>query len=478
MAGYPLIRKSRAGGTIALFIALFGQAAQAQKGVVVDKGTGKPIAKAYVMHRPTWALVMTNDQGEFEFPAVLPGPVRKGRGRSQERLRVSAEGRLQVLGQSNLGSLRLVGMNGMTSILPPLGQNQYQLPPQRSGIYTVLLGQEMYRVVWLGGSGQVTRWVGEVSSTALSTPLARRAAGAESLIVSRYGYDAATLVVSTKDVGQVKLTPNSKAPPPGMRALKGGAFKMGTNLDAVASPIHDVTVSGFYVDTTEVTQPDYELMMGEKPWTRVNDRYDITFGPRYSALQMIWFEAALYCNKRSKRDGLDTVFTYTSVTPETTAGYFILDNLKVNLNANGYRLPTEAEWEYACKGGQDSMYFWGTNKDIQDSASIYGWHNHNTNDTGRTHSNNPVAAKKPNPYGLYDIVGNAIEYVLDSRVSPYPLSPNVNPFFEDGDKTPSRIARGGGFLFPSEDLSCSSRGSLYPYTYGTHSGFRVVLPIR
>jgi len=465
------------GWLLAIGACFMGQTAQAQKGVVVDKVTGKPIAKAYVMHRPTWALVMSNDKGEFEFPAVLPGPLVKEPGKRQEHLRLSTDGRLQVHGQSNPGALRLVGMNGVTYALPKMGDDQYQLPSLRSGLYTLLLGQEVYRVVWLGGSGQVTRMVGEVSASSLSNPLARRAAGAESLIVSRYGYDAALVVLTSNDVGQVKLNPNAKAPPPGMRALKGGAFKMGSNLDAVASPIHDVTVSGFYVDTTEVTQPDYELMMGEKPWTRDANGYDLTVGPRYSALQMIWFEAALYCNKRSKRDGLDTVFSYSGISPEPTAGFFILNNLKTNLNANGYRLPTEAEWEYACKGGQDSIYFWGTNKDISDSAKIYGWYNRNTFNNGNSITNDPVATKKPNQYGLYDIVGNASEFVLDSRFSPYPLTPNVNPFFQDSDN-PHTIIDRGGVAFLSEDMSCSVRGSADPYTYGSSTGFRVVFPIR
>ena len=463
---------------LALGLALGTQSTYAQKGVVVDKVTGKPIAKAYVMHRPTWALVMSNDKGEFEFPAVLPVNRVKGQVQGQGHLHLTMDGHLQVTGNVVEGNLRLVGMDGVTIKLPRVGLDQYQLPLVRNGLYTLQMGREVYRVVWLGGNGQITRLIGEVSAPLLSNPLALRMAAAESLIVSRYGYDVAYLILSAKDVGQVKLNPNTKAPPPGMRELKGGMFKMGSNLDAVTAPIHDVTVSGFYVDTTEVTQPDYELLMGEKPWTRDGGRYDLTFGPRYSALQMIWFEAALYCNKRSKRDGLDTAFSYTGISPEATAGFFILNNLKTNINANGYRLPTEAEWEYACKGGQDSIYFWGTNKDIEDSANIYGWWGGNTNDTGRTLSNNPVATKKPNGYSLYDMAGNAIEYVLDSRVSPYPLTPNVNPYFEDGEKPPSRSLRGGGFLWPSSDLSCSARGSIRSYTYGAHSGFRVVLPIR
>jgi formylglycine-generating enzyme len=481
MAHCSLTRKSRRAFFSALWapgllLALACPTAQAQHGVVVDKATGKPIAKAYVMHRPTWALVMTNDQGAFTFPDVLP--VKRGRAPASDPVRLTPDGRLFWSGSGAPGPARLVEANGLIHEIPGTPERGYRLASLRTGLYMLRWGQAVYRVVWMEGQAPLLQRAGSVSATALSTPLARQAAPAESLIVSRYGYDAAMVMVTSKDVGQVQLNANAKAPPPGMRALTGGQFKMGSNLDAVASPIHEVTVSGFYVDTTEVTQADYELLMGEKPWTRDANGYDLTFSPRHSALQMIWYEAALYCNKRSKRDGLDTVFQYNGITPEPRIGFFILNDLKTDIHANGYRLPTEAEWEYACKGGQDSIYFWGTNKDIQDSANKYGWNNKNTFNNGNSITNNPIAALRPNGYGLYDMVGNAIEYVLDSRVSPYPTTPNQNPFFVDGESPPSRILRGGGFLWPSIDLSCSNRGSVYPFTYGAHSGFRVVLPIR
>jgi formylglycine-generating enzyme len=465
-------------GAPGLLLALACQFAQAQQGVVVDKATGKPIAKAYVMHRPTWTLVMTNAQGAFTFPDVLP--VKRGREGMQafDPVRLTPEGRLHWGGPGDPGPARLVEANGKTHTIPGNLERGYSLPTLRTGLYVLLWGQAVYRMVWMDGQAPLLQKLGSVSASSSLNPLARQAALAESLIVSRYGYDAITVLVSGKDVGQVQLTPNAKAPPPGMRALKGGLFKMGNNKDAVASPIHDVTVSGFYVDTTEVTQADYELLMGEKPWTRDANGYDLTSGPRHSALQMIWYEAALYCNKRSKRDGLDTVFKYSGISSESENGFFILNELKTDIHANGYRLPTEAEWEYACKGGQDSIYHWGTNKDIQDSANVYGWNNKNTFNNGNSITNNPVAAKKPNQYDLYDMGGNAAEYVLDTRISPYPLTPNVDPFFEEQNSAPHRQAKGGGFDFRSDAMSCSARGYLLPYTYGTNSGFRVVLPIR
>ena len=459
-----------------LLLALAFHLAHGQHGTVVDKATGKPIAKAYVMHRPTWALVMTNDQGAFTFPDVLP--VGRGRATASDPVRLTPDGRLLWAGSGAPGPAHLIGVNGVTHELPGNPERGYPLASLRTGMYMLRWGQAVYRVVWMEGQAPLLQRLGSVSVSSTLPSLARQAAQAESLIVSRYGYDAATVVVADKNVGQVQLNPNVKAPPPGMVALKGGAFKMGSNLDAVTSPIHDVTVSGFYVDTTEVTQADYELMMGEKPWTRDAERYELTFGPRHSALEMIWYEAALYCNMRSKRDGLDTVFKYSGISPEPIIGLFVLNDLKTDIDANGYRLPTEAEWEYACKGGQDSIYFWGTSKDIQDSADKYGWNNKNTFNNGNSITNNPVAALRPNGYGLYDMVGNAIEFVLDSRTSPYPMIPSQDPFFEENNPTPSRVVRGGGFLWPSSGMSCSNRGAVSPYIYGAHSGFRVVLPIR
>jgi formylglycine-generating enzyme required for sulfatase activity len=188
---------------------------------------------------------------------------------------------------------------------------------------------------------------------------------------------------------------------------------------------------------------------------------------------VLWFEAALYCNARSNRDGLDTVYSYDSA----SIGTYGLAGLAIDLTKNGYRLPTEAEWEYACRAGSTTDYYWGRNypPTTRDdtlaidsnaiwSGGILGGH---YNDWQR------AAGKKPNAFGLYDMIGNAMEWCNDVY-DPYDSAAQTDP---TGPSSGSfRVLRGGAwydtdpFLLRSARRFCS-----LPSLYGQFSpGFRCV----
>jgi formylglycine-generating enzyme required for sulfatase activity len=116
---------------------------------------------------------------------------------------------------------------------------------------------------------------------------------------------------------------------------------------------HQVTFTqDYFLDSTEVTQKDFLALMGVNPATYSNSIAN-------PVDQVSWFDAALYCNARSKRDGLDTVYQFARIAGTPGNGVTDLAVLTINFVAGGYRLPTEAEWKYACHGGTTTMYWWG-----------------------------------------------------------------------------------------------------------------------
>jgi acetoin utilization deacetylase AcuC-like enzyme/formylglycine-generating enzyme required for sulfatase activity len=184
-----------------------------------------------------------------------------------------------------------------------------------------------------------------------------------------------------------------------MVLVPAGWFLMGSDRGkADESPAHRVWIDAFLMDVHEVTQGAYgHLVLGNPSHFK---------GPRRPMEQISWPKAALYCNARSRAEGLRPCYD------EATA--------ECNFEADGYRLPTEAEWEYACRAGADADYFFGA-----DAGSLgnYAWY---AEDSARmTH---PVCERKPNPWGLFDMYGNVAEWCNDLYGQDYyKASPERDP---------------------------------------------------
>ena len=209
-----------------------------------------------------------------------------------------------------------------------------------------------------------------------------------------------------------------------MKRIPAGTFQMGKI--GLAVPVHTVNISSFSMDSTEVTQGEYQRVMSQNP-----SHY--TGSSNYPVEYVTWFDAVLYCNKRGKLEGRDTIYSYTSITGIAGNGCTGLTNLSYDLARNGYRLPTEAEWEYACRAGTTTDYYWGN---VSSSANdLYSWP---PNGAGGAHI---VGSKLPNGFGLYDMSSSVWEWCNDWYGS-YDAALQTDPI---GPATGSnRLLRGGG----------------------------------
>jgi formylglycine-generating enzyme required for sulfatase activity len=225
---------------------------------------------------------------------------------------------------------------------------------------------------------------------------------------------------------------NPKSSDSGMVLIASGHFMMGDKDEPDATP-HEVTVSSFYMDKHLVTQEQYEKLMKDNPSRWKN--------PKNPVEGVRWSDCVKFCNERSRAEGLTPCYDLT--------------NWQCNFEANGYRLPTEAEWEYACRAGTTTAYFCGSNTS---GLADYAWFDKNSG--GHPHT---VGQKKPNPWGLYDICGNLWQWCNDFyKVDYYPESPTENPQGPKEGKT--KVVRGGAWKF--SDTNCRSG-----YRYNEDPGY-------
>lgn len=244
--------------------------------------------------------------------------------------------------------------------------------------------------------------------------------------------------------------------------VKGGSFPA----NGSAFSKMDLEVEGFYMGKYEVTQKEWERVMGSNPSTFKN--------PDYPVEMVSWYDCIEYCNRRSIMEGLEPYYVVHQQLRDSV-NWNEFDTLKrlveVNAGASGYRLPTEVEWEYAASGGQESKnYHYSGSNDV--SVVAWFWRNSGMTylegewDWERVENNKgsvkKVGLKAPNELGLYDMSGNVREWCQD--------------WYEDGNwkKGYGRVWRGGGWLGGSHACAVTYSGLFEANGKGADQGFRIV----
>lgn len=244
---------------------------------------------------------------------------------------------------------------------------------------------------------------------------------------------------------------------PQMVLVKGGTFSLGSDQgERDEAPSQRVRVGDFLMARTEVTQAEYEAVTGFQPslFTQPSD------APRRPVERVTWYDAVEFCNALSLKEGLAPVYTLTKRTPASgwpiTAAEVTQDRSR-----SGYRLPTEAEWEWAARGGVVAQGFLLAGGD---DPRWLAWAD--GTDAGPA----PVAEKRPNELGLYDLSGNVWEWCWDWY-----------GFYEasgDDPEGPSlgvmRVGRGGSWKAAAWNSRVTARSFDSPGSRGSNLGFRVV----
>ena len=199
---------------------------------------------------------------------------------------------------------------------------------------------------------------------------------------------------------------------------------------------HQVTLTkSFYMGRTEVTQGQWKKVMGTEPW---KGQDYVQEGDDYPAVYISWDDAVEFCKKLSAKEN------------------------------RVYRLPTEAEWEYACRGGTKTAFSFG---DDEGELSKYAWFDFNADSIGEDYAHQ-VAQKLPNAFGLHDMHGNVYEWCSD-WYSEYPSGPLTDP---QGPNTgSSRVLRGGSWRFVPLFVRCAFRSYNSPFRRSGSNGFRLLL---
>ena len=285
-------------------------------------------------------------------------------------------------------------------------------------------------------------------------------------------------------------------PPPNMSLIPAGVFAMGDafgeDINTNEIPLHIISISAFYIDKYEVTK----ALWDEVKNFNAGNGYSYSNAGEGKATNhpvhtINWFDAVKWCNARSEMEGLTPVY-YTDVGLTTVYKTGEVTPL-ANWTANGYRLPTEAEWEKAARGGVMGRRFpWGDiithfhanyyatpNYNIYDLNITNGYHpTFNDGSDGVWLFTSPVGYFPPNDYDLYDIAGNVLEWCWDwYGRSYYSISPSADPRgpteeYDPGSLYRYKILRSGSWNLGAYLNRVSMRHTMWPETEYNFIGFR------
>ena len=216
-------------------------------------------------------------------------------------------------------------------------------------------------------------------------------------------------------------------------------------------PVTIIISKPFYISKYEITQQQYKAVMGNKPSEFKGDDLPVE--------QVSWYDALNFCNTLSQSEGLTPCYTINGT------------KVTCDFEANGYRLPTEAEWEYAAKAGTKTDFYSGKltysgNSPIDPNLDKIAWYS--ANSSNATH---PVGQKAPNAFGLYDMSGNVWEWCWD-RYAEYPSKETKD--YQGPEIGTYRVYRGGGWRNLAWYCRSTNRDRNYLDDKNNSLGFRVV----
>jgi formylglycine-generating enzyme required for sulfatase activity len=261
-----------------------------------------------------------------------------------------------------------------------------------------------------------------------------------------------------------------------MVSIPAGTFTMGSptseaNRDSDETQ-HSVTLSAFYMGKYQVTQEQYQAVMGTNPSNFKSAVTGESGTPvKLPVEQVSWYDALVFCNKLSMMEGLSPAYKISGSTdPAVWGGVPTSSNttwnaVEIVAGSNGYRLPTEAQWEYACRAGTTTAY--NTGNAISENT---GWYTSNSG--SKTHE---VGKKPANARGLYDMHGNVWEWCWDWYGSSYYSSSPTNDPLGASSGT-YRVLRGGSWGGSAGNLRSALRSYGNPSSRYNYYGFRLIRP--